>query len=58
MARSKSGRIVIEIDPTLKKDLYLALEKNQTNLKEWFIKKAEDFVLNQKDINETERVYG
>lgn len=45
MARSKSGRIVLEIDPILKKNLYLALEKNQKNLKEWFIEEAEYFTI-------------
>lgn len=44
MARSKSGRIVLVIDPILKKNLYLALEKNQKNLKEWFIGEAEAFI--------------
>lgn len=44
MARGKSGRIVIEIDPKLKKELYLALEKKGLTLKDWFIKQAENYI--------------
>lgn len=47
MARSKSGRIVLEIDPILKKNLYLTLGKNEQTLKEWFVIVAREFVLNQ-----------
>ncbi len=47
MARGKSGRIVLEIDPILKKNLYLALEKNEKTLREWFISEVEKFILNQ-----------
>lgn len=50
MARGKSGRIVLEVDPTLKKNLYLALEKDQMTLKEWFIKSAEDFIINHQQL--------
>ena len=46
MARGKSGRIVIEVDPKLKKDLYLGLEKKGWTLKDWFLKQAEDFIEN------------
>lgn len=44
MARGKSGRIVIEVDPKLKKDLYLALEKKGLTLKDWFIQQAETYI--------------
>jgi len=44
MARGKSGRIVIEVDPKLKKDLYLALEKKGLTLKDWFIMQAETYI--------------
>ena len=44
MARGKSGRIVIEVDPKLKKDLYLALEKKGLTLKDWFITQAETYI--------------
>jgi len=38
MARGKSGRIVIEIDPSLKSDLYEALQEEGLTLKEWFLR--------------------
>jgi len=44
MARGSSGRIVLEIDPEFKKSLYLALEKNQKTLKDWFLLNAEQFI--------------
>lgn len=39
-----SGRIVIEIDPTLKQELYSALDKEGLNLKQWFLINASDFL--------------
>ena len=47
MARGKSGKIVLEIDPILKRNLYLALEKDQQTMKEWFIEKAELYIKEQ-----------
>lgn len=48
MARGKSGRIVLEIDASIKRNLYLALEQNETTLKDWFLKAASSFIeLNQ-----------
>lgn len=44
MARGKSGRIVLEIDPILKRKLYLVLENNQITLKDWFLKAAASYV--------------
>jgi hypothetical protein len=38
MARGKSGRIVLEIDPSLKSDLYEALQEEGLTLKEWFLR--------------------
>lgn len=39
-----SGRIVIEIDPDLKQQLYDALGKEQMTLKSWFLEHAEHFL--------------
>ena len=44
MARGKSGRVVLEIDPELKRQLYAALENKQKTMKEWFIKEAEGLI--------------
>ena len=41
-----SGRIVIEIDPELKQELYGALSDQGLNLKQWFLKNAKTY-LNQ-----------
>lgn len=37
MAKGNSGRLVIEIDPDLKEDLYKALGEEGINLKQWFL---------------------
>lgn len=44
MARGKSGRIVLEVDPTIKRKLYFALEKNQITLKDWFLETANIYI--------------
>ncbi|MHB8062338.1 MAG: hypothetical protein ACYDG2_06860 [Ruminiclostridium sp.] len=44
MARGKSGRIVLEVDPALKRKLYLVLEQNQTTLKYWFLESADIYI--------------
>ena len=48
MARGKSGRVVIEIDPKLKRQLYTALEYNQETMKDWFVKEAEELIYGDK----------
>ena len=44
MAKGSSGRIVIEIDPEFKHELYGALEKEDLTLKEWFLINADKFL--------------
>ncbi|HOV27893.1 MAG TPA: hypothetical protein PK566_16240 [Pseudobacteroides sp.] len=44
MARGKSGRIVLEVDPNIKRKLYLALEQNQITLKDWFLETANIYI--------------
>jgi hypothetical protein len=41
MARGPSGRVVIEMDPELKRELHSALVADGTTLKDWFIAQAE-----------------
>ncbi|MDG0854806.1 hypothetical protein EXH46_13600 [Pelomonas puraquae] len=43
MARGESGRIVIEVDPALKRELYAALALSGSTLKDWFIRSAGDY---------------
>jgi hypothetical protein len=40
MARGDSGRIVIELDPQLKEQLYSALSRSGTTMKSWFVGEA------------------
>jgi len=44
MARGSSGRIIIEIDPEFKQELYDALQKENLTLKSWFLKNADKFL--------------
>ena len=44
MAIGESGRIVIEVDPQLKRAFYSALTERGLTLKDWFINEAERYV--------------
>ena len=44
MAKGSSGRLVIEIDPDLKKELYQALGDEGLNLKQWFLGNVADYL--------------
>ena len=44
MAKGNSGRIVIEVDPEIKHELYDALDKEGLTLKEWFLRNAGVFL--------------
>lgn len=48
MARGKSGRVVIEIDPKLKRQLYATLEYKQETMKNWFVREAEGLIYETK----------
>lgn len=50
MARGESGRIVLEIDPSQKDDLYSALTKDGLTLKDWFLRQAEQYLREQGQI--------
>ena len=41
MPRSSSGRILIEVEPELKNDLYDALKEQNLTVKDWFIEQAQ-----------------
>lgn len=41
MARGGSGRIVLEVDPELKKAIYRTLDQRGQTLKDWFTETAE-----------------
>jgi hypothetical protein len=55
MSIGSSGRIVIEIDPQTKRNLYSALTKKGVTLKDWFLDCADKYLTdlpNQQTDNE------
>ena len=44
MPKGESGRIVVDIDPALKRRLYSVLAMDNSTLKEWFIRSAERYI--------------
>lgn len=49
MAKGQSGRIVVEVDPALKRALYGALAMEDSTLKDWFIEQANKYLNKKKD---------
>lgn len=50
MAKGDSGRVVLEISPDLKKQIYSILALEQKTLKDWFIEQAEEYVKRKRDL--------
>ena len=50
MARGESGRIVLEIHPSQKDDLYSALTKDGLTLKDWFLLQAAQYLREREQI--------
>ena len=44
MPIGKSGRIVIEIDPNVKQELYESLGKENSSLKDWFLENVDNYL--------------
>ena len=44
MPKGDSGRVVIEINPELKKQLYSVLALEQKTLKDWFIEQGIEYL--------------
>lgn len=44
MSIGSSGRVVLEIDPDLKKELYSSLALDGINMKQWFLMKADEYL--------------
>ena len=51
MAQGSSGRIVVEVDPLLKEQLYSALKKEGLTLKDWFLLNADQFLSNKSQMS-------
>ena len=50
MARGKSGRIVIEVDPILKHRLYVAVTEEGKTLKDWFLACATEYLRDRRQL--------
>ena len=48
MAKGSSGRLVIEIDPSIKKELYERLGEKGLNMREWFLINANAYLKQNK----------
>ena len=48
MAKGSSGRLVIEIDPLIKKELYERLGEKGLNMREWFLINANAYLKQNK----------
>jgi hypothetical protein len=44
MPKGDSGRVVIEVDPDLKRKLYSILAIDNSTLKEWFVRAVKSFI--------------
>ena len=43
VAKGNSGRLVVEVEPALKRQLYAALALSGSTLKDWFVTSAERY---------------
>lgn len=50
MARGPSGKVVIEVDPSLKDALHARLAAEKTTVKEWFVKHVEEYLRGQQTL--------
>jgi len=48
VAKGSSGRLVIEIDPSVKKELYERLGEKGLNMREWFLINANAYLKKNK----------
>ena len=56
MAVGKSHRIVIEVDPALKQQIYEALNTNSMTSKDWFLEHTSQTLL--QGANKSQKLYG
>jgi hypothetical protein len=50
MSIGSSGRIVIEVETNIKRELYSALSREGMTLKEWFLKNANSYISDRTQI--------
>lgn len=51
MSKGESGRVVIEVDPDLKRRLYTALAGDGSTLKDWFVASATNYIAEREQPN-------
>ena len=51
MPKGNSGRLVIEIDPELKSELYEALQQEGLTMKDWFLQNTDEFLKNRSQLS-------
>lgn len=51
MARGESGRIVLEIDPSQKEELYSVLRRDGLTLKDWFLRQAAQYLCDKDQLS-------
>jgi hypothetical protein len=51
MAVGPSGRIVIEVDPELKRELYGCLDEDQLSLRQWFLDNARRYLATRQQLS-------
>lgn len=61
MPKGESGRVVIEMDPALKRQLYSALAIEGSTLKDWFVNAANAYIIDHelphaKEIEQTKKL--
>lgn len=54
MSIGKSGRVVIEIEPELKQEIYTILKSNGMTLKEWFLLQSKELLNDNKKNKDNE----
>ena len=50
MAIGTSGRIVLEIDPDMKREIYAALDREGRSLKDWFLEAVQSQLLEREQL--------
>ena len=48
MARGPSGRIIIEVDPSFKRNLHSSLAADGLSMKDWFLKQGSEYLVERK----------
>lgn len=58
MSIGTSGRVVVEIEPLLKRQLYASLLSQGLSLKEWFVINADHFIKKNKETSGKKKTHG